>query len=180
MRYGFSLLNRWANGDDPWKDADWSASWKLQTVSEREWADLQQQLDARTQQVAALEAQAKQAQQDVADTAAKLSDDKAQLDQATQQREALQTQLAATQSELEQATQQRTAAQDQLEASEKRMKRRNQLKSELYSKRLRSRADQTTVPMVAKANRQATEIQSKVRSPLPVSEYKSGCLMAKI
>jgi hypothetical protein len=44
LRYGFSLLNRWANGDDPWMDADWSASWKRQTVSELEWAELQQQL----------------------------------------------------------------------------------------------------------------------------------------
>ena len=44
LRYGLSLLNRWASGEDPWRDADWSASWRQQSVSEGEWAELQRQL----------------------------------------------------------------------------------------------------------------------------------------
>src|SRR5215470_13097002 len=34
LRYGLSLMNRWSGGDDPFKDADWSASWKKTKVSE--------------------------------------------------------------------------------------------------------------------------------------------------
>jgi hypothetical protein len=40
LHYGFQLLNRWAQGEDPWPDADWAASWQRQHVSAREWADL--------------------------------------------------------------------------------------------------------------------------------------------
>ena len=47
VRYGLSLMNRWSAGDDPFKDADWSASWKRTTVSEDEWRNLR--ADLRTE-----------------------------------------------------------------------------------------------------------------------------------
>jgi hypothetical protein len=40
VRYGLSLLNRWAAGEDPWSDADWSASWRKTVVSDAEWKRL--------------------------------------------------------------------------------------------------------------------------------------------
>src|SRR5262245_36097673 len=40
LRYGLSLLNRWAAGENPWKDADWRASWRKTSVSESEWQQL--------------------------------------------------------------------------------------------------------------------------------------------
>ena len=40
LRYGLGLLNRWARGEDPWADADWSASWTRQQVSEEQWRAL--------------------------------------------------------------------------------------------------------------------------------------------
>jgi len=40
VRYGLSLLNRWAAGEDPWSDADWSASWRKTVVSDAEWKQL--------------------------------------------------------------------------------------------------------------------------------------------
>lgn len=40
LRYGFSLLNRWAAGEEnPYADADFSASWKKGTVSDPEWTE---------------------------------------------------------------------------------------------------------------------------------------------
>jgi hypothetical protein len=53
--YGLTLMNRWVDGDEnPWRDADWTASWKRQTVSEDEWAALREQFrqDARRWQQA--------------------------------------------------------------------------------------------------------------------------------
>ena len=45
LRYGFSLLNRWAGGDSPpWPDVDWSASWRRTVVSETEWQSLRDEL----------------------------------------------------------------------------------------------------------------------------------------
>ena len=41
-----SLLNRWAAGENPWRDADWSASWRITKVSEPEWKELRAQLRA--------------------------------------------------------------------------------------------------------------------------------------
>jgi hypothetical protein len=38
LRYGLGLLNRWSRGEEPFKDADYSASWTRTTVSEEEWA----------------------------------------------------------------------------------------------------------------------------------------------
>ena len=38
VRYGLSLMNRWSAGEaNPFKDADWSASWKRTSVSDDEW-----------------------------------------------------------------------------------------------------------------------------------------------
>ena len=44
LRYGLSLLNRWAGGEDPFADADWAAAWRTTTVDTAEWADLQARL----------------------------------------------------------------------------------------------------------------------------------------
>lgn len=45
LRYGLSLLNRWAAGvPSPWKDADWTASWTRNVVSEPEWQALRDAL----------------------------------------------------------------------------------------------------------------------------------------
>lgn len=45
VHYGLALLNRWAAGEEnPWADADWSASWKLGTVTEEEWRTLRLRL----------------------------------------------------------------------------------------------------------------------------------------
>jgi hypothetical protein len=42
VRYGLSLLNRWAAGEaNPWATADWEASWKKTSVTPDEWRDLQ-------------------------------------------------------------------------------------------------------------------------------------------
>lgn len=38
LRYGFELLNRRSRGEQPFADADYSASWKRSTVTEAEWA----------------------------------------------------------------------------------------------------------------------------------------------
>ena len=41
LRYGLSLLNRWAAGDyPPWPDMDWTASWRRTVVTEEEWRAL--------------------------------------------------------------------------------------------------------------------------------------------
>ncbi|HTE44293.1 MAG TPA: hypothetical protein VK636_03525, partial [Gemmatimonadaceae bacterium] len=35
LRYGLSVLNRWAAGEEaPWQGADWTASWKNHVVSD--------------------------------------------------------------------------------------------------------------------------------------------------
>jgi hypothetical protein len=39
VRYGLSLMNRWAQGENPFATADWSASWRQTSVSEREWKE---------------------------------------------------------------------------------------------------------------------------------------------
>ena len=45
VHYGLTLLNRWAAGEqNPWADADWSASWKRGTVTDDEWQTLRQKL----------------------------------------------------------------------------------------------------------------------------------------
>ena len=40
LRYGLELMNRWAQGEDPFSSADYSASWKRGTVDEPAWAGL--------------------------------------------------------------------------------------------------------------------------------------------
>jgi hypothetical protein len=37
---GLSLMNRWAGGENPFADADWSQSWHTTAVSEAEWERL--------------------------------------------------------------------------------------------------------------------------------------------
>ena len=45
LRYGLSLLNRWADGNPPpWPDMDWTASWRRNVVSEDEWRTLREEL----------------------------------------------------------------------------------------------------------------------------------------
>lgn len=39
LRYGLHLLNRWSKGEDPFTDADYSASWKRINVSDKEWTE---------------------------------------------------------------------------------------------------------------------------------------------
>jgi DinB superfamily len=42
--YGLRLMNRWVAGDEnPWKDADWTASWQRTTVTDDEWRTLREQ-----------------------------------------------------------------------------------------------------------------------------------------
>src|SRR5262245_14817850 len=45
VRYGLELLNRWAGGEaSPWKTADWTMSWRKQTVTDAEWRRLRDDL----------------------------------------------------------------------------------------------------------------------------------------
>lgn len=45
LRYGLSLLNRWADGlSPPWPDMDWTASWRRTVVSDAEWRALRDDL----------------------------------------------------------------------------------------------------------------------------------------
>jgi hypothetical protein len=48
VRYGLSLMNRWSAGENPFSDADWSASWKKVTVSEDQWRTLRADLRTET------------------------------------------------------------------------------------------------------------------------------------
>src|SRR5688572_25565099 len=45
LHYGFALLNRWARGDEPFADANWAASWRMQEVTDNGWRDLIAALD---------------------------------------------------------------------------------------------------------------------------------------
>jgi len=40
LRYGLSLMNRWSAGENPFDDADWSASWRRTSLSDTEWQEL--------------------------------------------------------------------------------------------------------------------------------------------
>ena len=45
LRYGLSLMNRWAAGEkNPWTQADWTASWRKTSVTESEWKQLRASL----------------------------------------------------------------------------------------------------------------------------------------
>jgi hypothetical protein len=49
--YGLDLLNRWAAGEEnPWANADWSASWKRTTVAAPQWETLRQKLREASEQ----------------------------------------------------------------------------------------------------------------------------------
>jgi hypothetical protein len=57
LQYGLSLMNRWAAGENPFRDANWSATWQMSTVSESEWRELRDGLRAEVDRWhAALEA----------------------------------------------------------------------------------------------------------------------------
>lgn len=44
LRYGLSLLNRFARGEDPWGDANWAESWTRQQVTDDQWKTLRSEL----------------------------------------------------------------------------------------------------------------------------------------
>jgi len=44
LRYGLSLMNRWSAGENPFDDADWSASWRRTRVSAAQWKQLRDDL----------------------------------------------------------------------------------------------------------------------------------------
>ena len=45
LRYGLSLLNRWAGGvPPPWPDMDWTQSWRRIVVSDADWRTLRDEL----------------------------------------------------------------------------------------------------------------------------------------
>jgi hypothetical protein len=44
LRYGLSLMNRWAGGENPFKDANWGISWRIGAVNDDEWSTLRRQL----------------------------------------------------------------------------------------------------------------------------------------
>jgi hypothetical protein len=44
LRYGLSLMNRWSAGENPFDDADWSASWRKTRVSSTQWKQLRDEL----------------------------------------------------------------------------------------------------------------------------------------
>ena len=57
--YGLRLLNRWVEGEEnPWADADWTMSWKRQSVSDAEWSALRAAFAAAARQCGAALAQA--------------------------------------------------------------------------------------------------------------------------
>jgi hypothetical protein len=37
LRYGFELLNRWSEGENPFGDSDYTTSWRRGTVTQEEW-----------------------------------------------------------------------------------------------------------------------------------------------
>ena len=44
LHYGLSLMNRWAEGENPFAEADWAAAWERGRVSETEWQALRVKL----------------------------------------------------------------------------------------------------------------------------------------
>jgi hypothetical protein len=44
VRYGLSLMNRWSAGENPFVDADWTASWRRTRVSAAQWKQLRDEL----------------------------------------------------------------------------------------------------------------------------------------
>ena len=49
LRYGIALMNQWKSGvKNPWAGADWTASWKISTVTDAEWDRLRRELKSET------------------------------------------------------------------------------------------------------------------------------------
>lgn len=44
LTYGLSLLNRWTANENPFQDADWSAAWRQNVVTDAEWTALRSSL----------------------------------------------------------------------------------------------------------------------------------------
>src|SRR5262245_28939103 len=44
VRYGLELLNRWAQGENPWNETNFAASWTRQHVHQEQWQELQKAL----------------------------------------------------------------------------------------------------------------------------------------
>jgi len=44
VRYGLSLMNRWAGGENPFKDARWGDSWLIGAVNDAEWSAMRERL----------------------------------------------------------------------------------------------------------------------------------------
>jgi hypothetical protein len=40
VTYYISLMNRWSEGEKPWRTADWGASWRRASVTEEGWLEL--------------------------------------------------------------------------------------------------------------------------------------------
>ena len=40
LRFGLSLMNEWSGGANPWDTADFTASWRISTVSDSEWQEI--------------------------------------------------------------------------------------------------------------------------------------------
>jgi hypothetical protein len=43
LRYGLSLMNRWAAGENPFDDADWTQSWRKTRVYAAQWKQLREE-----------------------------------------------------------------------------------------------------------------------------------------
>ena len=51
LRYGLSLMNRWAAGErNPFRAADWTRAWRTTVVTADEWATLRRALRAEIEQ----------------------------------------------------------------------------------------------------------------------------------
>jgi hypothetical protein len=46
LLYGLTLLNLWSRGENPFADADYSASWRRRSISDPEWIALRNNLRA--------------------------------------------------------------------------------------------------------------------------------------
>lgn len=46
LRFSLDLLNRWAQGEEPYADANWQESWQIQFVTEEEWKNLRKSLQS--------------------------------------------------------------------------------------------------------------------------------------
>ena len=44
LLFSLTLLKRWSQGENPFADAKWEDSWRVQNVSEFEWRDLRESL----------------------------------------------------------------------------------------------------------------------------------------